>query len=146
MLKAKLKTIGSMVCPMACLMMIALGASACRQDMHDNPKYKPYREGANRQLPDGTVARGSLDMNPAGPKITQAAASTRPPDSNPCSNGRSVWVNDNCAIHDSSPGLPATVKSRTHDPIVTASAIIAAVAALSAIDAENSASAPTSRP
>jgi mono/diheme cytochrome c family protein len=75
MLKAKLtpqrrKTIGIV----ACLLMAVLGASACRQDMHDNPKYKPYREGANRQLPDGVVARGSLDMNPAGPKLTQAAA------------------------------------------------------------------------
>ncbi|MEP7338412.1 MAG: cytochrome c [Acidobacteriota bacterium] len=70
MLKAKLKPIGIVTC----LMMAMLGASACRQDMHDNPKYKPYREGANRQLPDGVVARGSLDMNPAGPKMTQAAA------------------------------------------------------------------------
>ena len=80
------------------------------------------------------------------PKITHVVPSTRPPDSSPCSNGRIVWVSDSCAIHDSSPGLPATVKSRTHDPMVTAKATIAAVAALSEIDAENSASAPTSRP
>lgn len=70
MSKAKLKALGMM----ACLTIMALGASACRQDMHDNPKYKPYREGANRQLPEGTVSRGSLDLNPAGPKLTQAAA------------------------------------------------------------------------
>ncbi len=74
MSKAKLKTIGSMACLMVCLMIVALGASACRQDMHDNPKYKPYREGGMRQLPEGTVSRGSLDLNPAGPKLTQAAA------------------------------------------------------------------------
>jgi len=54
--------------------MVTVCVSACRQDMHDNPKYKPYREGANRQLPEGSVARGSLDMNPAAPKVTQAAA------------------------------------------------------------------------
>jgi mono/diheme cytochrome c family protein len=44
-----------------------LVAAACRQDMHDQPKYKPLRESdffadkrASRPLVAGTVARGSL--------------------------------------------------------------------------------------
>jgi mono/diheme cytochrome c family protein len=52
-----------------CLSSFAFLLSGCRQDMHDNPKYKPYREGANRQLPEGTIARGSLSLNPAAPKV-----------------------------------------------------------------------------
>jgi mono/diheme cytochrome c family protein len=50
------------------LALTAFGVSACRQDMHDNPKYKPYRDGGMRQLPEGTVARGSLDLVVAAPK------------------------------------------------------------------------------
>ena len=34
--------------------------SGCRQDMHDNPRYEAYEDGGNRQVPEGTVARGSL--------------------------------------------------------------------------------------
>lgn len=56
------------------LLFSAFGISGCRQDMHDNPKYKPYREGGMRQLPEGTVARGSLDLNPAAPKAGAAPA------------------------------------------------------------------------
>src|SRR5262245_9415373 len=52
-----------------CLLLFALLLSGCRQDMHDNPKFKPYREGANRQLPEGTIARGSLSLNPPAPKV-----------------------------------------------------------------------------
>jgi mono/diheme cytochrome c family protein len=52
-----------------CLLPFASLLSGCRQDMHDNPKFKPYREGSIRQLPEGTVARGSLDLNPAAPKV-----------------------------------------------------------------------------
>lgn len=70
----------------ACLLLAGLGVSACRQDMHDNPKYKPYRDGGMRQLPEGTVARGSLDLNPAAPKVgtattpaTQAAPAVAAP-------------------------------------------------------------------
>ena len=42
-------------------------AAACRQDMHDQPKYKPFRQSdffadqrSSRPLVAGTVARGSL--------------------------------------------------------------------------------------
>ncbi|MGH9833220.1 MAG: c-type cytochrome [Blastocatellia bacterium] len=51
-----------------CLLPFAFSVSACRQDMHDNPKYKPYRDGGMRQLPEGTVARGSLDLAVAAPR------------------------------------------------------------------------------
>src|SRR5262245_41489632 len=70
MSNSRLKTVGLT----ACLVLGAWGGAACRQDMHDNPKFKPYRDGAFRQLPEGTVARGSLDLNPPAPKITTAPA------------------------------------------------------------------------
>lgn len=72
MFKAKSKTIGAV----ACLLLGAFGVSACRQDMHDNPKYKTYRDGGMRALPEGVVARGSLELNPAAPKVTVPAAQT----------------------------------------------------------------------
>ena len=50
-----------------CVLLAMSGLSACRQDMHDNPKYKPYREGGMRQYPAGVVARGSLAANPSAP-------------------------------------------------------------------------------
>jgi mono/diheme cytochrome c family protein len=50
------------------LLFVAFLLSACRQDMHDNPRLEAYEEGAGRQLPEGTVARGSLATNPAAPK------------------------------------------------------------------------------
>ncbi|MEK7833562.1 MAG: hypothetical protein AAB401_20915, partial [Acidobacteriota bacterium] len=70
MLIAKLKTTGLAVC----LLAAAFGLSACRQDMHDNPRYEANEDGANRQLPEGAVARGSLDLNPSAPKVTQVTA------------------------------------------------------------------------
>src|SRR5262245_45113938 len=39
---------------------VILLATACRQDMHDQPKLKPYRDGAARTPVEGTVARGQL--------------------------------------------------------------------------------------
>jgi mono/diheme cytochrome c family protein len=49
------------------LVVLALCASACRQDMHDQPKYKPLRPSSffddsrsARPLVEGTVARGQL--------------------------------------------------------------------------------------
>ena len=53
------------------LMALAL-AAACRQDMHDQPKYKALRPSSffadgrtSRPLVDGTVARGHLDLDTA---------------------------------------------------------------------------------
>lgn len=49
------------------LVLLAASGAACRQDMHDQPKYKPLRESeffadrrSARPLVAGTVARGSL--------------------------------------------------------------------------------------
>lgn len=55
-------------------MAIAFVGTACRQDMHDNPKYKPYRDGSIRELPEGVVARGSLALNPPAPFIQKGQA------------------------------------------------------------------------
>jgi mono/diheme cytochrome c family protein len=55
---------------MMALMWVCLWGLACRQDMHDQPKYKPYRESAffadgasARQPVQGTIARGQLRDN-----------------------------------------------------------------------------------
>src|SRR5262245_11630588 len=63
MSKSRLKTAG----PVVCLAAIFL-VSACRQDMHDNPRLTAYQDGANRQPPEGTVSRGSLALVVAAPK------------------------------------------------------------------------------
>jgi mono/diheme cytochrome c family protein len=49
------------------LPLAVLASAACRQDMHDQPKYRPFRESemfadhrSARPLVPGTVARGSL--------------------------------------------------------------------------------------
>lgn len=49
------------------LVVVALAASGCRQNMHDQPKYEPYEESrmfpdgtSARPIPAGTVARGFL--------------------------------------------------------------------------------------
>ena len=51
----------------AAVTLIAISATACRQDMHDQPKYTPLRQSdffadgrASRPVPAGTVARGHL--------------------------------------------------------------------------------------
>ena len=49
------------------LVLVAGTFAGCRQDMHDNPKYKAYRDGGMREYPAGVVARGSLAANPAAP-------------------------------------------------------------------------------
>src|SRR5205085_6471285 len=50
-----------------CVVLVAFLSAACRQDMHDQPKYKPLRESvlfrdgrSARPLVEGTVARGFL--------------------------------------------------------------------------------------
>jgi mono/diheme cytochrome c family protein len=49
------------------LLLVAGVLTGCRQDMHDNPRLEAYEDGANRQYPEGVVARGALATNPAGP-------------------------------------------------------------------------------
>ncbi len=53
-----------------CLILLALGATACRQDMHDQPRFEPlekndfYSDGrASRPVIAGTVARGQLNID-----------------------------------------------------------------------------------
>ncbi|QQS48463.1 MAG: cytochrome c [Acidobacteriota bacterium] len=75
MLKTRIKNAGLV----ACLICGIFGAAACRQDMHDNPKFKPYRDGAIRTIPEGTVARGSIALNPAAPKVTQSGTGQNVP-------------------------------------------------------------------
>jgi len=58
-----MKIAGLVVCLAA-----VFSVSACRQDMHDNPRFEANEEGANRQPPEGTVARGSLALAVAAPK------------------------------------------------------------------------------
>jgi mono/diheme cytochrome c family protein len=52
---------------LACCLAAGLLAAGCRQDMHDQPKFKPYAKNAffadqraSRPLVDGTIARGHL--------------------------------------------------------------------------------------
>ena len=54
--------------------------TACRQDMHDQPRYRPleastfFADGRSaRPIPAGTIARGEL--NHTGPAFTGVAAS-----------------------------------------------------------------------
>src|SRR5215813_629947 len=63
MSKSRLKISGLVVC-LAAIFLV----SACRQDMHDNPRLQAYEDGANRQPPEGVVARGSLALAVAAPK------------------------------------------------------------------------------
>lgn len=63
MSKARLKISCLAICLAA-----AFALSACRQDMHDNPRLQAYEEGANRQPPEGSVARGSLALSVTSPK------------------------------------------------------------------------------
>ena len=54
------------------LVLLAAGLSACRQDMHDQPKYIPLRPSdffqdgrSARPLSEGTIPRGHLNDDPA---------------------------------------------------------------------------------
>ena len=58
--------------PVAVLAAAVVLVSACRQDMHDQPKYKPLRASAffdngssARPLVEGTIARGTLQADTA---------------------------------------------------------------------------------
>jgi mono/diheme cytochrome c family protein len=54
----------------ALAVLTATAGAGCRQDMHDQPRYQPYRRSEFfldqrqvRPLPEGTVARGHLDAD-----------------------------------------------------------------------------------
>jgi hypothetical protein len=78
----------------------------------------------------------------ANPSMTDAVPTTRPTEKRPRSNERNICVSERRESQSRKPGLPAAVKSSTQEPMVKASATIAAVAALSETDAANNASAP----
>ena len=56
------------------LIVVAMAVTSCRQDMHDQPKLKAYREGADRNPVEGTVPRGALKDDALAPKSTPAPA------------------------------------------------------------------------
>src|SRR5579864_8576368 len=65
---AGLGTRGRRAIVLATTLLSALALAACRQDMHDQPKYIPLRPSSffgdgrsERPLIEGTVARGHLD-------------------------------------------------------------------------------------
>ncbi len=62
------------------LSVLTLGVtvSACRQDMHDQPKLKTYREGADRSPVEGTVARGALKDDGLVPVKSLTSATAAP--------------------------------------------------------------------
>jgi len=62
--------LGSRVLRGAVALALLVGAAGCRQDMHNQPRYKPLAESdffadgqAARPLPPGTVAQGTLREN-----------------------------------------------------------------------------------
>ncbi len=76
---------------MALAVVAAAALSGCRQDMHDQPKYRPLRgtaffaDGSSaRPLIEGTVARGTLQENDAF--FTGKTGNAR------CASCRSRWT------------------------------------------------------
>ena len=74
------------------MILLVTVAAACRQDMHDQPKYQPFERNpffadqrASRPLVPGVVARGHLDADqafytgtgPSGPVTANPLGSTR---------------------------------------------------------------------
>jgi hypothetical protein len=76
--------------------------------------------GGGNQIP-ASVAKAQMP---------QTTPTSRPTLNSPCSKGRNTCVIDRRESQSSSPGCPASAKSRTHDPIVKARVMMAAVAAL----------------
>src|ERR1044071_7861082 len=75
-----------------CLLPFAFLSAACRQDMHDQPKYKPLRESvlfrdtrSARPLVEGTVARAYLreDSEYYTGKIGEGGPSNAAPSTQP---------------------------------------------------------------
>jgi mono/diheme cytochrome c family protein len=74
--------------------LVATGLAGCRQDMHNQPKYKAFRENvfyadlrSARPLVDGVVARGHLDEDPA---FFKGAGPNGPLAANPLGTGSAV--------------------------------------------------------
>ena len=78
---------GGRIWPAVCLACLGVAAAGCRQDMHNQPRYRPlaasdfYRDGSSaRPLVQGTVARGQLrdDEHLYTGKVNGALADTFP--------------------------------------------------------------------
>ncbi len=95
-----------------CLLPFALMLSGCRQDMHDNPRYEAYEDGGNRQVPDGTIARGTLQA-----ATTYSVVNSKLP-SNPATpttdilSGSATVVSD---IPKGEDGFPFTITAEVLD-------------------------------
>jgi mono/diheme cytochrome c family protein len=79
---------------LAAVAALAAGLAGCRQDMHNQPKYKNLRENvffsdlrSARPLVDGVVARGHLDDDPA---FYQGVGSSGPLAINPLGSDATV--------------------------------------------------------
>ena len=68
---------GTFACAL-CICAITLLVTGCREDMHNQPKLKAYREGANRNPVEGTVARGSLKDDALIPASMRQPGGARP--------------------------------------------------------------------
>lgn len=66
------KTIRLLMCALCFTTLMVI--TACRQDMHDQPKLKTYREGADRAPVEGTVPRGALKNDALVPQKASAPA------------------------------------------------------------------------
>lgn len=60
---------------LALLLALAAIVGACRQDMHDQPRFETYEAGARRAPVEGTVARGALAAAALAPSPTPQTAS-----------------------------------------------------------------------
>ena len=89
-------------------LLASVGGAACRQDMHDQPKVKAYREAdffadrrGTRPLPEGTVARGFLqrrrsDVHREGERPVRRRVPV-PGDARRCSSAGSERFNIYCS-------------------------------------------------
>src|SRR6267154_1639317 len=76
----RMRISGLSIC--VCVFALLAFTSACRQDMHDQPKYVPLRESdffpnhqSARPFVEGTVARGSVPANASSQQTVQPANS-----------------------------------------------------------------------
>src|SRR5690348_8785626 len=82
---------------------VCLAGAACRRDMQDQPKMKPYRgtsffaDGISSRPPvAGTIARGFLRTDPAlftGKKSGSSAQSAQP-SASPATGGQNAYADD----------------------------------------------------
>ena len=77
-----------------CLLPFALLLTGCRQDMHDNPRYEAYEDCGNRQVPEGTIARGTLQA------ATTYSVVNSKIQGNPATPGTDIPANSTAVVTD----------------------------------------------